>query len=335
MVEHTYPQLARLNSWNANWQQVSVAVIGLGAAGFSVVDTLAELGARVLVVDMQPDAQLTQLVQVVGAQSACGEIAVLRAAIADFAPQLVIEVDAKLATQLAVHSWAADAKIPVLTDTDLAWLLRDKQTRPAKWLTVAGVNGKQRTAELAAYMLLAAGNSVAPVSKRQVPVLDALRDPTEYDFYVVSLSDLDLQNTSLIKPEASALLNANPEQAAALGRVYANTRVACVYNRHDAHTLSQLENADVQEGARAVSVGLDTPPVAGLGFVEDIAADRGFHADRRSSGLELFTIAELQQKRITEPEHIIQVLTAAALARAIGVTPEQILSALLSLPEAL
>ena len=42
--------LDSLTSWHSDWKQLKVAVVGLGVTGFSVADTLAELGCEVLVV---------------------------------------------------------------------------------------------------------------------------------------------------------------------------------------------------------------------------------------------------------------------------------------------
>ena len=46
----THAPLDQLTSWNADWSGLRVAVLGLGVTGFSVADTLVELGAPVLVV---------------------------------------------------------------------------------------------------------------------------------------------------------------------------------------------------------------------------------------------------------------------------------------------
>src|SRR5690625_7880211 len=45
--------LDSLTSWDADWSQLSVVVTGIGVTGFSVADTLAELGATVVVIDGQ------------------------------------------------------------------------------------------------------------------------------------------------------------------------------------------------------------------------------------------------------------------------------------------
>ena len=44
-----HESLDRLVSWHADWTGLNAVVLGLGPIGFSVVDTLAELGARVTV----------------------------------------------------------------------------------------------------------------------------------------------------------------------------------------------------------------------------------------------------------------------------------------------
>ena len=45
--------LEHLTSWDADWSELSVLVTGIGVTGFSVADTLAELGASVIVIDGQ------------------------------------------------------------------------------------------------------------------------------------------------------------------------------------------------------------------------------------------------------------------------------------------
>jgi UDP-N-acetylmuramoylalanine--D-glutamate ligase len=49
------PDLQQLNSWSSNWSSIKVAVLGLGKSGFSVADTLNELGSKLLVVSEAAD----------------------------------------------------------------------------------------------------------------------------------------------------------------------------------------------------------------------------------------------------------------------------------------
>ncbi|MDN5670311.1 MAG: UDP-N-acetylmuramoyl-L-alanine--D-glutamate ligase, partial [Renibacterium salmoninarum] len=49
-------RLAGLTSWDSDWSGLRVVVTGIGKTGFSIADTLAELGARVVVVAGSDDA---------------------------------------------------------------------------------------------------------------------------------------------------------------------------------------------------------------------------------------------------------------------------------------
>ena len=166
-----------------------------------------------------------------------------------------------------------------------------------------------------------------------------LRDPVGYDVIVVELSSFQLERVQSMSPYSSVCLNIADDHLdwhggsdgylAAKARVYENTQVACVYNRADLVTEQMVEAADVIEGARAVSFGLDTPPPSGLGVIEGILIDRGFHAERRESAYELVTAEELAVRGLAAPHMVQNILAASALARSRGVEPAEIASAVL------
>ena len=52
------PDLDQLTSWHSDWKQLRAVVFGLGVSGFSAADTLAELGAKTLVVAEKAEADL-------------------------------------------------------------------------------------------------------------------------------------------------------------------------------------------------------------------------------------------------------------------------------------
>jgi UDP-N-acetylmuramoylalanine--D-glutamate ligase len=45
--ERIRARVAGLASWHDDWSGLRIAVLGLGAIGFSVADTLVELGSRI------------------------------------------------------------------------------------------------------------------------------------------------------------------------------------------------------------------------------------------------------------------------------------------------
>ena len=68
----TMSKLDSLTSWHSNWSELRVAIFGLGVSGFSVADTLAELGCRVLVVADKAEAEYLDLLEVLGVEVRIG-----------------------------------------------------------------------------------------------------------------------------------------------------------------------------------------------------------------------------------------------------------------------
>ena len=333
-------RLAALTSWHSDWSGLRVAVLGLGATGFSVADTLVELGSRVRVIYGRPDADRERLLDVIGSERALAvDDAAQLAELADFDPELLV-VSPGYPSRHPVVEWAEDRGIAVWGDIELGWRLRDKTDRIADWICITGTNGKTTTTQLTAHMLVAGGLRAVPAGNIGTPLLDVLRDPMGYDAIVLELSSFQLDRVRAISPYASACLNLADDHldwhggaegySSAKARVYENTQVACVYNRADEATERMVEEADVVEGARAISFGLDSPPPSGLGVVEGILVDRSFHAERRNSAFELVTVEELAARGLASPHMVQNVLAAAALARARGVEPAEIASAVLA-----
>ena len=354
MVRPLSAPLSELTSWRADWSGLRVAVLGLGMTGFAVADTLAELGAEVLVVAARGDDEHRQLLEVIGARFLeHPDDAGVPEELLVFGPELVV-------TSPGYHPdhplllWAAEAGIPVWGDIELAWRLRDKVVRadgtPAEWILVTGTNGKTTTTQLTAHMLVAGGLRAAPAGNIGIPVLDAIRDPGGFDVLVVELSSYQLHWTHRaastgvaggeLAPLASVCLNIADDHLdwhgsreayeAAKGRVYENTRVACVYNRADEATMHLVEEAEVQEGCRAIGFGLDIPGRSDLGVVEGILVDRAFLDERHTHALELATLDELHEAGLAAPHSVQNVLAASALARAAGVEPARIREAIRS-----
>lgn len=332
-----------LLSWNADWPGLRVGVLGLGITGFSVADTLAELGAEVLVVAERVDERYPLMLEVIGARLV--HVDVLDAPPAELvalAPELLV-VSPGFHPDHPVILWAVAQGIPIWGDVELAWRVRDKvgtdgNGTPAEWIAVTGTNGKTTTVQLASAMLAAGGLRVAPCGNIGVPVLDAVRDPGGFDVFVVELSSYQLHSTSSMSPWAAVCLNvaedhldwhgSMAEYTAAKARVYSNTRVACVYNRDDAVTQRMVEEADVVEGARAVGFGLGVPGPSDLGLVEGILCDRAFHDDRHHSALEITTVTDLARIGLGAAHTVSDVLAASALARSFGTPIEAIQRAL-------
>ena len=324
-------------SWNSAWGELRVAVLGLGATGFSAADTLVELGSDVLVIADAASENRLEMTHVIGATvhlggSAEQQVASLAAHAAD-----VIIVSPGYPLDHPLLEWARNNDVAMWTEIELAWRLRDKTGTPAEWIAITGTNGKTTTAQLTAHILTTAGFRAGAVGNIGIPVLDAIRYPAGFDFLVVELSSFQLHGmpragAGAISPLASVCLNfaddhldwhgSRADYAHAKATVYANSKIAAVYNRAVPETLSMVEDADVVEGCRAIGFGLDTPGPSDFGIVSNILADRAFGEDRHNSALELFTLDELSHRGLGAPHMIANILAASALARAAGISIE-------------
>jgi UDP-N-acetylmuramoylalanine--D-glutamate ligase len=325
-------RLAALTHRDADWAGLRVLVAGLGVSGFAAADALLERGATVTVVDGArpvdgaPLAERARVLDILGASVAFGADAVERMPGAGV--DLVVTSPGWRPDQPLLAAAAASG-IPVWGEVELAWRMRARQGA-APWLTVTGTNGKTTTVQMLASILRAAGLRACSAGNVGTPILEAVLHPDPYEVIAVELSSFQLHWSHSIAPEASACLNVAPdhvdwhgsmaEYTAAKGKVYERTRLACVYNVQDEVTRRLVEEAEVQEGCRAVGFTLGVPGLSEVGLVDHVLADRAFVEQRRTAAAELATLDDVCGQLPEAPAHLVaNALAAAALARAHGV----------------
>jgi len=325
-------------SWHEDWSQLRAVVLGLGKSGFSALDTLVELGVEAVAVGGSADERLVDLAEVIGSRFIFDETPEVLDQLG-FAPDFAV-VSPGFAPSHPLVQELETRKVTLITDIDLAYRLRDKTPRIAKWIVVTGTNGKTTTCELTAAMLAAEGHRAAACGNIGNPILDAIRDPEGFDFLVVELSSFQLHYLGEIHPLASAFLNLAEDHLdwhgdmqsyfEAKSKIYLGTEVAIVFNEQDPKTLEAAQQADVLEGCRAIAFSLFTPQKSAVGFVEDILVDRAFLANRAEEALEIATEAELSQIGPVSDQLRANVAAATALARAADVPPQAIRRAITS-----
>lgn len=338
-------KLDSLVSWNSDWRDLRVVVFGLGVSGFSVADTLAELGANQLVIAEKADAEHLDILDVLGVQYLIGDVAKqISQQLVDHRPELIVTSPGVRPDSWMIQ-WALENDVPVWVDIELAWRLRDKASVTdggpvAQWICITGTNGKTTTTQLTEAMLLAEGLRVAACGNIGNPILDCVRDPIGFDYLVVELSSFQLHYLGEISPIASAVLNIADDHldwhgglekySQAKGKIYQNTQLACVYNVQDKVTEQLLEQADVVEGARAIGFTLAIPSRSQVGYVEDILCDRAFLEERADNALEIAGFEDIQQIGVLTSHLLANLAAATALARAVGVAPANIRNAIRS-----
>lgn len=310
-----------------------ILVTGFGVSGYAVADQTLQRGARVTVVDAADTERAREQARIL-------EVFGLRALLGPEHTRALPEGDA---VDLVVTSpgWrpdqpllaqAAASGVPIWSEVELARRMQGADG-PA-WLGVTGTNGKTTTVTMLESILQAAGLRAVACGNVGLPVIEAALDPEGFDVLAVELSSFQLHWTQHLHCESAVVLNLSEdhldwhgsfaEYAAAKGRIYEGVRTACVYATADGTTRRLVEEADVEEGARAVGIGLGSPGLSELGVVEGMLVDRAFIEDRRTRAAELGTLEDLAHlgPQGAPPHIVLDALAAAALARAHGV-PQQ------------
>ena len=330
-------KLDELNSWHSNWSELKAVVYGLGVSGFSVADTLNELGAQVLVIADKAEAEVVDILDVLGVEHLIGkDSANVQERFAAFTPDVLITSPGiRPDNSLIVQARAAG--IQVWTDIDLAWRVRDKAGVASQWICITGTNGKTTVTQLVEKMLVTAGIKAAACGNIGIPILDVVRDPAGFEVLVVELSSFQLEYINSIEPMASVVLNLAEDHldwhgsmnqyGLAKGKIYNNTKVCCVYNAGDKTTSELLQASINTDSAQAVGFTVNTPAPNEIGWVEDILVDRAF-VDDPSVALELASLSDLNSSIVLSPHLMSNIAAAASLARAAGVQPSEIATAL-------
>lgn len=327
--------LAELNSWHSDWKQLRAVVYGVGVSGFSVADTLQELGAELLVVADRVDEQHLDLLNVLGIRSLIGSSSDERQnEVEAFAPHVIIASPGVRPTD-SLLKWAVDHSIEIWGDIDLAWRLRDKSQPVAEWLLITGTNGKTTTTQLVEHMLNTSGKRAIACGNIGLPVLDAIRNPEGFDYLVVEISSFQLHYMQLVQPYSSALLNVAEDHidwhgsfakyVEAKAKVFEGAKRAIIYNVEDELTIDLMKEADVAtDETLAVGFTKGFPADLQVGYVEDSLIDRAFFPYRAKELPQLASHEDIGQIGVLTPHLLSNVAAAAALARSCDVSPSAI-----------
>ncbi|NBW73714.1 MAG: UDP-N-acetylmuramoyl-L-alanine--D-glutamate ligase, partial [Microbacteriaceae bacterium] len=297
----------------------------------------AELGAKVLVLADKASAERIDILDVLGVEVKIGlDQEALISELAAFSPDVLITSPGVPPTNPFIQH-VISSGIPIWTDVDLAWRVRDKHGFSSQWLCITGTNGKTTVTQMVECMVQAAGIRAVACGNIGLPILDAVRDPAAFEILVVELSSFQLHYTNHIEPMVSAVLNVADdhldwhgnfdEYAKAKGKIFNNTRICCVYNAEDKTTYNLLSSSSNNDSAQAVGFTKFTPTPNEVGWVEDILIDRAF-VDTTDAADEIATLSDLSNIPVVSPHLLSNTAAAAAISLAAGVQPNEIAKAL-------
>ncbi|MFA5918120.1 MAG: UDP-N-acetylmuramoyl-L-alanine--D-glutamate ligase [Candidatus Nanopelagicaceae bacterium] len=295
----------------ADIAHAKVLVIGAGVTGSSVAQILRSLGSEIHIFDDNQKVNADE------------RFISLESALVEDWSFAVVSPGWRQDHPLTAHLIKQGTK--VLSEVDLAWLLRSELLPLQTWLAVTGTNGKTTTVELATAMLLAGGLKAKACGNVGETVIEAVINADRMDYLVLELSSFQLQWSGLPEFKSVAILNIADDHVdwhgsfenyvAAKMRILDRADLA-ILNGDDSRTVEEVEKWK----GRKVFFSLNSPKPGELGLVDDLLVDRAFVLDSNEAEL----IAQLDEVHPRAPHSISNTLAAAGLARSVGVSHQMI-----------
>jgi UDP-N-acetylmuramoylalanine--D-glutamate ligase len=207
--------------------------------------------------------------------------------------------------------------VPVRSELDLAAVWDD---RPVALIT--GTNGKTTVTTLVTEMLAASGVRAVPAGNVEVPLVEAIDDPTT-EVFVVEASSFRLTFATAHRPVVATWLNWAPDHLDVHESLVAYQEAkARAWFGHDDGTSIAVANADDPVVMRFAPAGERTQTFSATGPADWHVVDGRL---RGPGGLDLLGVDELTRSL---PHDLANALAAAATALAAGATVDGIRTAL-------
>jgi UDP-N-acetylmuramoylalanine--D-glutamate ligase len=292
-----------------------VVVLGAGRSGVAAARLLAARGARVVVSEIRPAFDEAPVLEAAGIGVETG----------GHRPETLLGADL-IVLSPGVSPWqpvldeARRAGIPITGELELAW----RWVR-GRVIAITGTKGKSTTTTLVGRMLAEGGVRALVGGNIGVPLSAQVADSAPDAVHVIEASSFQLETTEAFRPDIAVFLNFSPdhldrhrsveEYAAAKVRIFANQTAAdlAIVNAEDAQVMAWA----AQGRARRRSFAVGSVPEAGVGIAGEwiVGRDPGRPETR---------LVPLAAVRVPGRHLLADVLAAAAVAEALGVTPEAI-----------
>jgi len=190
------------------FENKTVAVIGLARSGLACCQVLTKLGAHVIPYDGKPAASLTDAIAHL---STLGLTPLTGGAVLDYGSLDYVVTSPGVRKDAAVLQDAVAAGVPVLGEIEAAYRIAR-----APILAITGTNGKTTTTMLLGEMLQTAGiktyiaGNIA-AGDIALPLIQAAFDAPPDAAIVAEISSFQLEWISTFRPKVAALLNISPD----------------------------------------------------------------------------------------------------------------------------
>ena len=303
-----------------DFSKMNVLVIGLARSGLAAIDLLHTLGAKITLSEMRPIEQIKEAEYL---QSLGVGIVGQEPQVFEENYDLAIKNPGSPSSKSFVKRLRARG-IPVITEIELAFAV----AKPQHYLAVTGTNGKTTTATLLGEIIKAAypdkthvtGNIGIPLCRT---VLEHDLINQEGHYIILEISNFQLVDIVQFHPQAAVILNLTPDHVDVMGSLenYYESKTR-VYRRmtEDEVFIRNLDDRDVVEytGNYPVPCRQLTMSLYDQSAFYHLTDGWLWAGDER--------ILPLDEIKIVGMHNVQNVLAAAALAKAAGVSNEVIRS---------
>ena len=299
-----------------NFAGRTVLVAGGGVTGSSVARFLATEGAKVTIVDENPNLKT--------------EFTLLAPQSVEVSQYSAVVISPGWKESHPLIAACIAAGIEILNEIDIAWSIAQERSPHQKWLALTGTNGKTTTVEMAAAMFQRAGLKAVACGNVGDTVIDAVTHKDSFDYLIIELSSFQLHWMKSAHFVSSAILNIAEDHLDWHGGFDAYCDAKLSLLRHSDMAILNGDDGEIVKRAhtwkgRKVFFSLDTPSPGELGLVENLLIDRAFVSDPQEAQM----IAQINDIVPTLPHSVSNALAASGLARSVGVSYLDIQGALI------
>ncbi|WP_182141002.1 UDP-N-acetylmuramoyl-L-alanine--D-glutamate ligase [Schaalia sp. JY-X169] len=317
------------------------AVVGLGVSGRAAVELLYEDGYEVTVFDQSATEAPESLRECLTSVVVIADPVKLGEAICALEPAVVVLSPGVPGTS-PIASIPQQRGIDVIGEVELAYRHRSLQPGGAKWLAVTGTNGKTTTVGMVEAILRAAHVDAIQTGNVGYPVAKAVAEG--HEVLVAELSSFQLATTATLAPWASICLNVDSDHLdwhgnvaayrAAKARVYDRVRKARFAFADDEVTAEMAVQCNDCSDSSLVPLTFGVVASGDIGIADGFLIDFAFIDSPEDEPV----IADLRQVPLlsgaltrldgASSPLVRDALAAAALARSLGVSGEDIVAGL-------
>ena len=290
----------------------SIVVFGAGVTGRPTIEFLNAKAAKTILIDEK-----------IAGPEIHSDLSEVDLAEVDFA---VVSPGWKVDNPLILQLQQAD--VPVISEIDLAWRVKQEIRPEQKWLALTGTNGKTTAVQMAEAMLVADGVNAVACGNIGLTAIEAVTN-TDADYLVLEMSSFQLEWSVEAQFVAVAILNIAEDHIDWHGSFdnYANAKFkitknadTVILNAHDSEIVKRAKNVAHQ----IVWFSLDTPKPHQIGLVENLIVDRAFISSEAEA---LFELSDINP---AVPHNVLNAMAAAGLARCVGSKADSVAQALQS-----